>query len=51
MFSEWVTKRTPANRWGELDELVGVTILLASPASSFINGQVFYVDGGLTSVI
>jgi gluconate 5-dehydrogenase len=51
VFSEWVTKRTPANRWGELDELVGVTILLASPASSFINGQVVYVDGGLTSVI
>ncbi|MBN8995472.1 MAG: SDR family oxidoreductase [Rhizobiales bacterium] len=50
-FDEFVRKRTPAGRWGNLDELVGITILLASPASSFINGQVFFVDGGLTAVI
>ena len=42
-------KRTPAGRWGELDELIGVAVLLASAASSFVNGQVFYVDGGLLS--
>jgi gluconate 5-dehydrogenase len=50
-FDEWVRKRTPAGRWGELAELIGVCVLLASEASSFINGQVFYIDGGLTSVI
>jgi gluconate 5-dehydrogenase len=50
-FDDWVRKRTPAARWGELHELIGVCVLLASDASSFINGQVFYVDGGLTSVI
>ena len=39
--------RTPAGRWGELRELKGVAIFLASDASSFVNGQVIYVDGGL----
>lgn len=46
-FTEWVTKRTPAGRWGEIDELKGVALFLASDASSFVNGQVIYVDGGL----
>ena len=51
VFDEFVRKRTPAGRWGELDELIGVCVLLASEASSYINGQIFYVDGGLSSVI
>jgi gluconate 5-dehydrogenase len=46
-----VRKRTPAGRWGELDELVGIAVLLASDASSYINGQIIYVDGGLLAVI
>ena len=50
-FDEFVRKRTPAGRWGELDELIGVCVLLASEASSYINGQIFYIDGGLSSVI
>jgi gluconate 5-dehydrogenase len=50
-FDEWVRKRTPAGRWGELEELIGVCVLLASEASSFINGQVFYIDGGVTAVV
>ena len=48
-FDEWVRKRTPAGRWGEVDELKGVAVFLASDASNFVNGQVIYVDGGLLS--
>ncbi|MBC7590970.1 MAG: SDR family oxidoreductase [Salinibacterium sp.] len=50
-FSAWVAARTPVGRWGEVDELVGTLIYLASPASSFVNGQVVYVDGGMTAVV
>jgi gluconate 5-dehydrogenase len=50
-FSAWLCKRTPAGRWGQVDELIGAAILLASDASSFINGQVIYVDGGMTSCV
>ena len=50
-FDAWVKKRTPAGRWGEVDELQGVALFLASDASSFVNGQVIYVDGGLLSAI
>jgi gluconate 5-dehydrogenase len=50
-FDEWVRKRTPAGRWGEVGELKGVALFLASDASSFVNGQVIYVDGGLLSVM
>lgn len=46
-FSNWLTGRTPARRWGNLDELKGAAIFLASEASSFINGHMIYVDGGL----
>lgn len=50
-FSEWVRGRTPAGRWGEVDDLIGTLIYLASAASGFVNGQVIYVDGGMTSVL
>lgn len=48
-FTAWLEKRTPAGRWGEVGELVGAAVFLAGPASSFINGQVIYVDGGITA--
>jgi gluconate 5-dehydrogenase len=48
-FNDWVCQRTPAGRWGELDELKGAVVFLASDAASFVNGQILYVDGGLTS--
>jgi gluconate 5-dehydrogenase len=50
-FSSWLEKRTPAGRWGEVHELVGAAVFLASPASSFVNGHILYVDGGITSVL
>lgn len=48
-FSGWLEKRTPAGRWGKVEELVGACIFLASDASSFVNGHVLYVDGGITA--
>ena len=48
-FSAWLEKRTPAGRWGKVEELVGACIFLASDASSFVNGHTLYVDGGITA--
>ncbi|MEP3347230.1 MAG: SDR family oxidoreductase [Litoreibacter sp.] len=48
-FSAWLEKRTPAGRWGNVEELVGAAIFLSSPASSFVNGHTLYVDGGITA--
>ena len=48
-FSAWLAKRTPAGRWGDVQELVGAAVFLASDASSFVNGHVLYVDGGSRS--
>jgi len=50
-FDAWVKGRTPSGRWGEPDDLIGVTVFLASPASDYVNGQTIYVDGGLLAVI
>src|SRR5262249_14694608 len=50
-FSTWLCNRTPAGRWGQVHELAGAAIFLASSASDFVNGQIIYVDGGLTSVV
>lgn len=47
-FTAWLEKRTPMGRWGEIDELVGAAVFLASDASSFVNGHILYVDGGVT---
>lgn len=50
-FSEWLCKRTPTGRWGQLEELVGACVFLSSGASSFVNGQTLFVDGGITACI
>ena len=47
-FHEESRRRTPAQRWGEPEELVGAALLFASRASSFITGTQLVVDGGLT---
>jgi gluconate 5-dehydrogenase len=48
-FTAWLTRRTPAGRWGEVHELAGAVIFLASDAASFVNGHILYVDGGITA--
>jgi gluconate 5-dehydrogenase len=50
-FDAWVKGRTPARRWGKPEELVGATVFLASSASDYVNGQIIYVDGGMSAVI
>jgi len=48
VFSAWLQGRTPAGRWGEVEELVGAAVFLAGAASSFVNGHTLYVDGGIS---
>jgi gluconate 5-dehydrogenase len=50
-FTAWVSRRTPAGRWGEVDELVGPLLFLCSDASGFVNGQTLHVDGGMLAVL
>lgn len=50
-FDAWIKKRTPAARWGQLDELIGTLIYLCSDASNFVSGQNIFVDGGMSSVV
>jgi 2-dehydro-3-deoxy-D-gluconate 5-dehydrogenase len=41
-----VLRRTPAARWGVINDLSGIAVFLASPASDFITGAAIPVDGG-----
>lgn len=50
-FNSWVVNRTPAQRWGRVEELVGTLVYLCSDASSFVSGHNVLVDGGMTSVV
>ncbi|WP_104181459.1 glucose 1-dehydrogenase [Arthrobacter sp. B0490] len=50
-FNTWVINRTPAQRWGKFEEIVGTLVYLASDASTFVSGQNIFVDGGMTSVV
>jgi len=47
-FTAWVEARTPAGRWGQLHELQGACVFLASEAASFVHGQTLFVDGGMS---
>ena len=50
-FSKWLTGRTPSRRWGDVEDLVGAAVFLASNASNFVNGHILYVDGGVTATL
>ena len=50
-FDSFIVAKTPANRWGNPEDLVGPAIFLASEASNFVNGHVLYVDGGVLAYI
>jgi 2-dehydro-3-deoxy-D-gluconate 5-dehydrogenase len=43
---ERVLARTPAGRWGVIDDMSGIAVFLASPASDFVTGTAIPVDGG-----
>lgn len=50
-FNEFIISRTPANRWGDPEDLQGAAIFLSSKASDFVNGHILYVDGGILATI
>lgn len=50
-FDRFIRSKTPAQRWGHTEDLMGLAVFLASPASDFINGQVVYIDGGISAYI
>ena len=50
-FSSWLVGRTPSRRWGDVEDLGGAVVFLASDASKFVNGHILYVDGGVTATL
>ncbi|MEA9392369.1 gluconate 5-dehydrogenase [Acerihabitans sp. TG2] len=50
-FTAWLTKRTPAARWGDPQELIGAAVFLAAKASDFVNGHLIFVDGGMLAAV
>ncbi|MBM6622019.1 SDR family oxidoreductase [Micrococcaceae bacterium RIT802] len=50
-FNSWILGRTPAARWGTPEDLVGPAVWLASDASNYVNGQVIFIDGGMSVVV
>jgi len=50
-FNSWIIGRTPAARWGTPADLGGPIVWLASDGSDYVNGQVIFIDGGMTVVV
>lgn len=50
-FNQWLAARTPLARWGNVEELAGAAVFLCSPAASYVNGHILYVDGGMSVTV
>lgn len=50
-FDKFIQSKTPAGRWGNVDDLIGPVVFLSSSASDFVNGHILYVDGGILAYI
>jgi gluconate 5-dehydrogenase len=50
-FNQWLINRTPARRWGSVEELAPAAVFLASDAAGFVNGHILYIDGGITATL
>ena len=50
-FDSFIIAKTPAERWGNPEDLGGPAVFLASDASNFVNGHILYVDGGILAYI
>ncbi len=51
VFTAWLVGRTPSRRWGDVEDLGGAVVFLASDAARFVNGHILYVDGGVTATL
>jgi gluconate 5-dehydrogenase len=45
-YDQAIRARTPAGKWGDVEDLKGPAVFLASDAANFVNGHILYVDGG-----
>jgi gluconate 5-dehydrogenase len=50
-FNSWICKRTPAGRWGSVDDVGAAAVFLASDEAAFVNGHVLAVDGGFSAAM
>lgn len=50
-FDQFIVAKTPQERWGVPEDLMGPAVFLASEASDFVNGHILYVDGGILAYI
>ena len=50
-FDSFIIAKTPAERWGRPEDLMGAAVFLASEASDFVNGHILYIDGGILAYI